>query len=318
MSVLELHGLVVTVVAHERYETALRASLAEYTLDTSGRVPDVTVVFGPFGRPDPAEWRPAFENIAFHAYEREGAVHLDNTTSHLTISADGRRVEASEPNVGDELEAFFDNTVRTALVLALGRHGLHYLHAGAVVCGDGQRVLILGESGAGKTTTTLALLDAGASVLGDDTLLFGERDGDAMIFAFPQPFHVTPTTLAAHAGLPAGSIDARGKRDVSLNALPARRGERMGPPDVILLPMVVDASITSTVPVSVAEAFGRMLEANAAFGFGSAGSSACRALLQRLVANARAWEIRLGADALQDPGAIRRAVAGLRTDRRST
>lgn len=50
--------------------------------------------------------------------------------------------------------------------------GLHYLHAGSVGLPDGG-VLVVGKSGSGKSTSTLATLDAGLRYAGDDYVAIG-------------------------------------------------------------------------------------------------------------------------------------------------
>ena len=49
----------------------------------------------------------------------------------------------------------------------------------------GRGVLIEGEPGAGKSSLALALLDRGAELVGDDSLLIEGRDG--MLWAHPHP-----------------------------------------------------------------------------------------------------------------------------------
>lgn len=65
--------------------------------------------------------------------------------------------------------------------------GFVTLHAAAVAHGD-ELVLLAGESGAGKTTLTLALLDAGWTYLSDD-LAPVSRD-TALVHPFPKPLGV--------------------------------------------------------------------------------------------------------------------------------
>ena len=58
--------------------------------------------------------------------------------------------------------------------------GGQLLHAGAVGTGEGG-ALLLGASGAGKSTTTLACLSSGLAIAGDDFVLVEPAGGDAMI-----------------------------------------------------------------------------------------------------------------------------------------
>lgn len=61
------------------------------------------------------------------------------------------------------------------------------LHA-AAVARDGELVLLAGESGAGKTTLTLALLDAGWTYLSDDLAPVAVESG--LVHPFPKPLGV--------------------------------------------------------------------------------------------------------------------------------
>lgn len=76
------------------------------------------------------------------------------------------------------------------------------LHA-AAVARDGELVLLAGESGAGKTTLTLALLDAGGGYLSDDLAPVSIATG--LVHPFPKPLGVKDpaawdTVGAAFAG----------------------------------------------------------------------------------------------------------------------
>src|SRR5262249_6099401 len=87
-----------------------------------------------------------------------------------------------------------------ALTLILRRARLFHLHAAAVVRPDGAAILIVGGAGAGQTTTTLALLDAGNDYLGDDALFLRASADPGRIahaIAFPRAFHLGPATLSA-------------------------------------------------------------------------------------------------------------------------
>jgi len=75
----------------------------------------------------------------------------------------------------------------------------HILH-GATLVGQtrtGPRAVVLaGISGAGKTTTALALARAGLPLLADDATVLARRDGALRVFGLPRPCKVHRQTLA--------------------------------------------------------------------------------------------------------------------------
>lgn len=81
------------------------------------------------------------------------------------------------------------------------------MHASCVDCG-GRGVLILGESGSGKSSLALQLIDAGARLVADDQVTVACEDG-ALIAAAPPAL--------------AGLIEARGVGILTLPYLPRTR-----------------------------------------------------------------------------------------------
>lgn len=64
--------------------------------------------------------------------------------------------------------------------LCLFQRGLYILHAGAVVI-QNKAFIICGESGTGKSTTTLALLQKGASFMADDMAVLDVKNGKVYV-----------------------------------------------------------------------------------------------------------------------------------------
>ncbi|WP_370290677.1 hypothetical protein [Nocardioides sp.] len=66
------------------------------------------------------------------------------------------------------------------------------VHGGAVGSADGV-LLLLGHSGAGKSTAVAGLLAAGGTALADDLVALRRHDGEVQVAALPLPFAVPPT-----------------------------------------------------------------------------------------------------------------------------
>ncbi len=91
---------------------------------------------------------------------------LDDT--RFRIEDEGRRVTAQSPTPED-MATYFLGPI---LAFIVRRRGMLTLHAGAVAI-DGEAIVIAGASGAGKSTTTAAFLERGASLLTDDVAVIG-------------------------------------------------------------------------------------------------------------------------------------------------
>ena len=92
--------------------------------------------------------------------------------------------------------------------------GWEFLHAAAVTEGDGV-TLIIGPSGAGKTTTLFAFLDAGAQLLADDAMLL---EGET-VHPWCADLHLSPEQLERWPHLVGNTLDSAGKVRICPQAL---------------------------------------------------------------------------------------------------
>lgn len=90
--------------------------------------------------------------------------------------------------------------LQSALVVALRQIGVFNLHA-AAVCHEGRALVVVGDSGAGKSTTTTALTSAGCRYLGDDGIWIRERASDVELLAHSPSFRLTDHVLGSFASL---------------------------------------------------------------------------------------------------------------------
>jgi len=298
-------------------------------------------------RPSPPEaaadprdegWVPAFFHGIVEAHRSESGFLVWDRASRVFIPRDGGVIDARIATPEQEVvRGSLKSVLQVSFALALRlQAGLFHLHAAALVLASGVPVFVVGESGAGKTSTTLALLEGppggrGADYLGDDTLYLtraappgAEPGGDALhVVAFPREFHIGDSTLASvpRLGPLLGPLPHYGtKRPLDARlAYPGRfrpylslaRDEKRA---LALFPTVAaGAPATEVVPLARAEAFGRFLGSSGAIVVeGIPGRDENLALLSALLGAVRCYEVRLGTDALADPAkAIAERVAQL-------
>lgn len=153
---------------------------------------------------------------------------------------------------GDDIEPRLAAEVYSMLTLSaaflVGRLGAALVHAGAVVDPDGRAWLLAGDTHAGKTTTTVSLVDAGWSFLADDQVVL-RRDGDGALVAEGWP---------RHAHLDEGwseSVVTGTRAALDLRARWGERWRRRAPLGGLLFPSVAADSPTGTAPIHAATAF---------------------------------------------------------------
>ncbi len=113
--------------------------------------------------------------------------------SGLTVVRDGPAIEAGGPDIGADLARALRRSVQHVLVDAMAELDRLALHAAALGSPDGQgAVVVLGDTGAGKSTLAISAQAAGWAVLSDD-ISWLRLDGDAITATgFPKPLHVPP------------------------------------------------------------------------------------------------------------------------------
>ncbi len=88
-----------------------------------------------------------------------------------------------------------EDMILCALAPLLRRRGFYAIHAFAAAV-EGRALLILGDTGAGKTTTGVSLLLQGAQLVANDTpLLHPEIDGRPQLYAYPGLLSAYPDSI---------------------------------------------------------------------------------------------------------------------------
>jgi hypothetical protein len=244
---------------------------------------------------------------------RDGdSVRMDDGASWAVVQRDA--ISARLVLEHGRLGPFAVGLIGAAVLLALRDVALFDLHAAALVDGRGRGILVAGDSGAGKTTTTLALLEAGAAHVGDDRVLLRRGQSSPDVLAWPREFHVSPRTLSffprlgALAGAPYGS----GEKQVldPERAYPGKRRLALPSVNALVFPRI-DTNVTETHAVTVdrATAFGNLLVAGAMATLdGVTGGAEHLALLSALAGAGTPLELVLGRDVAGDPSVISRVI----------
>jgi hypothetical protein len=273
---------------------------------------------GPEAAFDPSAegWIPSHYAGIVQAYAGPAGFLFWDRASRVLLPPEGPIEAAIAPR--EVAQGSTEAMLQIALSHALRRHRLFHLHAAALVLPGGAPVLVVGSQGAGKTTTTLSLLEGSPETryLADDAMFLAAGAPAPIAAAFPRDFHLGEASLAAfprlapHAGAP---TERRGKRPVDpRRAYPSRAVSEIAlDHGIALFPVIADAARTELAPRPRADAFGDLLASSASLIIdGLPGREENLALLAALLAASRCYELRLGRDALADPvGALYAQVA---------
>jgi hypothetical protein len=266
---------------------------------------------------DPREegWAPSFFHGAVETFRGERGFLIWDYASRVLVPPDGAPIVAQIAPLEREITSGSTSTaLQVALILALRPLGFFHLHAAALVLPSATPVIVVGGTGAGKTTTTLALLEgAGADFLCDDSLYLSSSGSGAPLdlVAFPREFHVGPATLATFPRLAPllGPVSPHtDKRAVDpRRAYPERFRPFLSIPRspasaLALFPSIANAEVTTVLPLARSDAFGRLLGSSGALVVdGVPKREANLAILSALLGTVGCYEVRLGADAIRAP-----------------
>lgn len=288
------------------------AQLAAMLPPHEGRA-DIEVRLGPPGLSLPSDVRPLFFHGPVQVSARGDQHWVHDGESSILLEGGLIRGDVAPSSAFPEL------LLRVMLFTALRAHGVHELHAGALRVA-GVDALVVGESGAGKTTFVLAAVLGGAAHGGDDTTLL-RREGDRVVASsFPRAFLVAPRTLAAFEVATAARTATlhAGKRALDPERVGGQRALPELTPSRLLFPRVVDRDGSAIVSVSQADALGGLVASSPLAAVRDAPRRAENfSMLTDLARSCAGFEVLLGRDLLASPRATTdRLLAELRAAER--
>lgn len=235
---------------------------------------------------------------------------IELTTGHLHLALNTAVFDAPYSTWSDLMAA--------PLAAAWRHHRFYPLHAAAVSFADGSAPLIIGASGAGKTTTSLALLQGGATWRSDDKVLLHTTAGTTVAASLYANTNLAPATIAAHDTLQFAMArppinETNDKRPCLLTEVSGAVDLSPFMPTALLFPRQVPQPVSTLRRLDSMDALMRLSSQSPMSGE----RSVVRQQHEQLVALARrvpAWEIEAGADVLFAPAAFAARVHATVTD----
>jgi hypothetical protein len=226
-------------------------------------------------------------------WARPDSLVLANEFVHAHVAERRVAVSAAPKASPADVEA----AATFGLHLALRDVGLFHLHGGAVTL-DGRTWVVIGGTGAGKTTTCLSLAARGGTPLADDVVYLTE---ELTMVGLPLPFRARAATERMLDAAVVASAVRRTDEAVHLRVSDTTTSGRELQVGVLVVPEVTDAPATTVEVLPAERSLAALLGSSALTLLPNVGRRAQNlAVLSALVAGTPVLSLRLGRDALVD------------------
>jgi hypothetical protein len=317
---VSIHGMVVAWSCIGLGEDPVARLLARFPAIDGPFVPDLTFAFEPAieecgTHPTLEGYRQTcyFDNVKgfsresdFLLWDGSSRVHVDSRGSQITGAVAARSLT--------NLHQFTSIMLFIALIVALRHRQLFHIHAAVLVHPHGAGWLIVGGSGAGKTTSTLSLLTSGFGYLGDDATLLRLSHSSVEALSIPREFHLTDATMTAfpQLGSYTGERILEGHTKCKMDpskAFPGAFRSSILEPKLVLFPEVTGSTRTEILAMPAADALGQLLAASVIIAVDQMPyPQEHLALLGTLLRHTRSFRLRLGQDVLKHPHLLRERI----------
>ena len=222
--------------------------------------------------------------------EVTGAVDLEALEASLEPTERAAHPHAL-PDEPRNAAVFSGLTLASALLL--NRMGRALVHGAAVVAPDGRAWLLVGDAFAGKTTTTVNLIQSGWDWVSDDTVVLRRGPaGEVVVEGWPRAFHLD---RGYESGRSTGERDTVEPGDFGPGGW-----RRSAPVAGVLFPRVEPELPTTRAPIAAADALSRLVRQSPWLLADPAVANDVLALLTATVSSTN-LELRLGQDCYRNP-----------------
>ncbi len=291
-----IDGLWQSVFAFERADSATRSDGLRLCFSSRG---DAIAA--------PADGKTVFESHSLRVLKTCGGFFLSCHDSALDLSVSkgcgvgvlGEEFWASP--LHDQREFFL-----LGLLILLRGQGLYGLHANAVKR-DGMGLVIVGDSGAGKTTLTLALIREGWGYLSDDAIVLRSCGEQVEALAFRRGFAVTDRTASFFPELASPQVVYRpvrdGKRLADVSSLFPDSFSYSCVPSAVVFPRIAPTrrGESKLTPIEKTGAMARLIVQSPGIATDKELVSRQMATLSLLVEQAQCYELLVGSDVYERP-----------------
>lgn len=211
--------------------------------------------------------------------------------------------EPGEPGLDPRAGVDLHHMITVAAAVLVGRLGKVFVHAAGLVGPDGRAWLLVGDAGAGKSSTAATLVAGAWDWLADDRVLLDapRLAGPPRVQGWARPFRLD-TGWAS--GVPSGT-----RRLVNPAALGPGRRRREAPLGGLLFPRVEPKASTELRPVSAGDALTKLVRQSPWLFLDPPAAPALLRLLAR-AANVPAFALRLGEDVYAEPERLGEVLMG--------
>lgn len=318
---VSMHGVRIAYSADALTSDPLGSFFDRFSRLDATSSPELSIELVPAATPPPAEVGELLPvvfpgNVRVHR-TANGVVVTNGTTRAEIANASKMRVEVPISPSGAVPE-HAAGVVHVALLWALRARALFELHAAAIAPpGASRPIVIVGDAGSGKTTLTLAFLEAGARYLGDDRVLLRCDAGSRTeVLSYPRTFNVAPATARAFPRLSSRDLEADAADEAPQAVDPAVAyassfHTEAASPTMLVFPRVVDEANTSMRAMAQSDAFDRLVEASGVLTLEGLPYRDENLACLKDLSSVPAFELLSGQDLLVDPARVVRELEPL-------